>query len=198
MGCAKPHATHWQDLRSRPPAVIAELPGVAVTAQGVVELGFLTERYRVDLAAERIDPLGSSGLLPLSDAFQILLLTYLLAPHGGPLLGEPISVKELPGGATFFRGPHALPVGELVERYGTDPAGFEARARELGGEPMPHGDRAMRLWPFPSVPVTYVLWEADSELPAAMSAMFDRSVARWFGLDTIFIMAGEIARRLVS
>ena len=197
MGCAKPHATHWQDLRSRPAQLLRGQPGVTgVAGNSSFELTFLTDRYRVDLDAERIDALGPDPEPILSDAFQILLLNYLLAPHGGPLTGEAISEKELPGGATFFRGPHALPVADVVARFGTDPAGFEARARTLGGEPMDHGDRALRFHPFPLVPVTYILWQADEEFGASMSALFDRSICRWFTLDTIFIMAAELSRRL--
>jgi len=198
MGCAKPHATHWQDLRSRPADLILAQPGVAPPARGAgFDLTFLTSRYRVDPEAERIDALESPVEI-LSDAFQILLLSYLVAPHGGPLSGEAISEKELPGGATFFRGPHALPVQEVVARYGTDAAGFAARARFLGGEPLDHGDSAMRFRPFPSIPMTYILWQADDEFGASMSALFDQSITRWFALDAIFIMAGEVSRRLVD
>lgn len=195
MGCAKPHATHWQDLRSRPAELALAQPGVAASASGF-ELIFLTSRYRVDPEAERIDALGAPVIL--SDAFQILLLSYMLAPHGGLPTGELISEKELPGGATFFRGPHALPVQEVVARYGDDVAGFDARARELGGEPARHGDCAMRFHPFPSLPVTYILWQADDEFGASMSALFDRSISRWLTLDMVFIMAGEVSRRLVD
>lgn len=199
MGCAKPHATHWKDLRARPAEQVLAQPGVvASTVGGGYEMTFLVDRYRVDPEAERIDGLGPASAEILSDAFQILLLNYLCAPHGGPLDGELISEKELPGGATFFRGPHALPVQTVVERYGADVAGFDARARALGGVPAPHGDSAMRFRPFTFLPVTYILWQADDEFGASMSALFDRSITRWFALDSIFIMAGEVSRRLVD
>ncbi len=199
MGCAKPHATHWQDLRSRPSSVVAAQPGVIISETGsAFELSFLADRYRVDLDAERIDALGRHTDPILSDAFQIVLLNYLLAPHGGSLSGDLISEKELPGGATFFRGPHSLPVAEIVAQYGSDLAGFEARGRALGGENRPLGDSAMRFLPFPSMPVTYILWQADDEFPASMSALMDRSISRWFTLDSIFIMALELSRRLVA
>jgi Domain of unknown function (DUF3786) len=202
MGCAKPHATHWQDLRSRPVELVLDRPGVVASpldgGSGVgFELPFLVDRYRVDPETERIDALGPDPEIILSDAFQILLLNYLLAPNGGSPTGELISEKELRGGATFFRGPHALPVSEVVARYGSDLAGFESRARELGGTPAEYGDCAMRLQPFPSLELTYILWQADEEFGPSMSALFDRSIGRWFTLDMVFIMAGEISRRLV-
>lgn len=198
MGCAKPHATHWQDLRSRPAQLLCDLPGVTAVAGGHgYELSFLADPYRVDPDAENIEALGPTADPNLSDAFQILLLNYLLAPHGGPLTGDSISEKELPGGATFFRGPHALPVADVLALFGSDAAGFEARARLLGGEPVDLGDCAVQFHPFPTIPVTYILWQADDEFPASMSALFDRSICRWFTLDTIFIMALELSRRLV-
>ncbi len=211
MGCAKPHATHWQDLRSRPVEQILDRPGVAASTEGAgasvsatdsvgfgFEVSFLTDRYRVDPEAERIDALGPDPELILRDAFQILLLNYLLAPNGGPPTGELISEKELRGGATFFRGPHELPVSEVVARYGEDVPGFESRARELGGVPAQHGDCAMRLQPFAAIEMTYILWRADDEFGASMSALFDRSIGRWLTLDMVYIMAGEVSRRLAS
>ncbi len=199
MGCAKPHATHWKDLRSRSAERVLAHPGVVTSAQGGgYEMTFLVDRYFVDPVAERIDGLGAASSELLSDAFQILLLNYLLAPNGGPDSGELISEKELPGGATFFRGPHALPVESVVARYGTDVPGFEARSLELGGETASHGDCAMRFQPLGSISMTYILWQADDEFGASMSALFDRSISRWFALDSIFMMAGEVSRRLVD
>jgi hypothetical protein len=199
MGCAAPNSLHWQDLRSRPASRLAEQGGVRTADGGATwEVPFLNARYRVDPAAERIVELEPDPERPLEQDFQILLLRYLMAPPGGGPSGQEVSEKELPGGATFFRGPHELQVHPVLQRYAGDLEGFESRGRELGAEVRDLGDRALRFEPFPGIPVTLVLWRADEEFPASMSVLFDRSILRWFELDMIFLLVGILARRMVG
>jgi len=183
MGCAAPNPLHWKDLLSVCPAA--------------VEVDFLNARYRVDPLAESITELNPDPQRVLSRSFQILLIRYLTST-GGELTGEEITEKDLPGGVTFFRGPHELPVAPVAERFGSDPEAFRARGRQLGAEPVSHGDAAVRFWPFKGIPVIYVLWKADEEFPASVSVLFDRSVASWFEPDMIFLLISEISARIVE
>lgn len=182
MGCAAPNPIHWQDLRS--------------VHREAVEVSFLNARYLVDPVAERIAETGPDPSRVLSESLQVLLIRYLVSKGGEPT-GEEIAEKDLPGGAMFFRGPHALSLAPVAERYGSDPEAFLARGRELGAEPAPHGDAALRFKPFLKIPVTYVLWKADDEFPASVSVLFDRSITQWFEADMIFILIGEITARII-
>ena len=74
-------------------------------------------------------------------------------------------------------------VEPIVKLFGSAPDEFEKRARELGGVPATYGDRGMKFFPFPEIPVTYVLWTEDNEFPASVNVMFDKSIERWFSLD---------------
>jgi hypothetical protein len=183
MGCAAPNPLHWQDLLSVTPAA--------------VEVDFLNARYRVDPVARSITELEPDPRRVLTQSFQILLIRYLTSA-GDELTGEEITEKDLPGGVTFFRGPHELPVAPVAERFGSDPEAFRSRGRQLGGETASPGDAAVRFWPFKKIPVTYVLWKADEEFPASVSVLFDRSIGSWFEPDMIFLLVGEITARLVE
>ena len=99
---------------------------------------------------------------------------------------------------TFFQGPHALNVGPIIERYGGDPDAFAARGKELGAAQVSFGDCAVRFFPFPLIPVTYVLWKADEEFPASVSVLFDASIPRWFNLDMIFDLVLVLTDRIVN
>ena len=173
----------WQDLLSVSPRA--------------VEVGFLNARYRVDPVARSIAELQPDPQRVLTQSFQVLLIRYLTS-SGGELTGEEITEKDLPGGVTFFQGPHALPVAPVAERFGSDPEAFLSRGRKLGGEPVHHGDAAVRFWPFKQIPVTYVLWMADEEFPASVSVLFDRSIERWFEADMTFLLVGETTARIVE
>jgi hypothetical protein len=134
----------------------------------------------------------------LSKELQILLIRYLVTNNGGEPTGESISEKDLPGGVTYFQGPHSLQVSPIAHRYGTDPDAFEQRGRELGGTPGTCGDKAMTFLPFPLMPVTYVLWKQDEEFPASVTVVFDRSIGRWFELDMVFALVLELTQRIMQ
>jgi len=197
MGCAAPNPLHWRDLRDRPPAEVLAKPDVRLVDEAY-EVAFLDGRFRVDPGAERVEELAPEPGRLLSQEFQILLIRYLTTPMPGELAGEEVTEKELPGGATFFRGPHALPVQALVERFGRDAQGFLERGRRLGGAPVERGDAGLRFEPFARIPVTLVLWQADEEFDAQVTAAFDRSICRWFELDMVFLLVRQLATRLAD
>ncbi|MFH2006830.1 MAG: DUF3786 domain-containing protein [bacterium] len=197
MGCAAPNPIHWRDLRSRPREMVLAQPGVTAGVGQGYEVRFLNGRVLVDPERASMKELEPDPERIMSEVFQILVLNYLCGPHGGALTGEVVSEKELPAGATFFRGPHELQVHSAVEAFGGDAERFERCGRALGGELVDHGDRAVRLWPFPEIPVTFVLWLVDEEFPASISVLFDRSISRWFELDMVFLLVQVLSQRLV-
>jgi hypothetical protein len=199
MGCARPNPLHWEDLRSRSANDIVSRPGVKIMEGGKgYEVGFLNARYMVDHTEEIIREIEPYPERALNENFQILLIRYLVANNGGPETGEVISEKDLPGGVTFFQGPHTLHVRPIVKKFGKDPDGFEELARGFGAVRTDFGDRAMRFYPFPSIPVTYVLWVDDDEFPASVSALFDRSISGWFELDMIFTLVLVLTERIME
>lgn len=198
MGCAAPNRFHWQDLRDRPIEEILDRDGVAIFPDGSFSVSFLNATYKVDPHSEQITEITPDPGRLLREEFQILLIRYLVAPNGAPIDDKKISEKDLAGGVTFFQGPHSLHVSPITEKYGADADGFVSRGLELGAISEPFGDRAMTYFPFPKIPVTYVLWVEDSEFPASVSVMFDSSIERWFQLDMIFTLVMTLTDRIAG
>lgn len=199
MSCASPNALHWEDLRNRPVQEVLDRGGVRVASDGqAYEVDFLGAVYNVDAVKRRIVEISPKPDRPLPEEFQILLIRYLVAPNTATMAGTEISEKDLSGGVTFFQGPHALHLKPITRLFGNDPDGFERRGEELGAVKAPYGDRAMRFYPFPQIPVTYVLWQEDAEFPASVSVMFDRSIGRWFELDMVFTLVLVLTERIVE
>ncbi len=199
MSCAAPNPMHWEDLRFRPREEILRRPGVEASADNMsYVVQFLNSLYLVDPAREHITELNPNPQRELTEEFQILLIRYLVANNPTSLNGMEVSEKDFPGGVTFFQGPHTLHTAPITERYGKDPDAFESRCRELGAVVVPHGDTAMRFLPFPTIPVTYVLWTADEEFPASVSVLFDSSIASWFELDMIFTIVLVLTERIMN
>ncbi len=199
MGCAAPSPLHWSDLRAIPRKTVLEKPGVSIGfGKNDYRVDFLKQNYRIDPDSESVEQINPATSSSLSQTLQILLIGYLLTPGGEKPSGNEITEKELPGGATFFRGPHQLPTYLIADRFGRDAVGFETRGKGLGGKSVFMGDRAIRLTPFPHIPVTLVLWLGDDEFDASVSAIFDRSIQTWFEPDMVYLLVGEIVRQMCN
>lgn len=199
MGCAAPNPLHWADLRDIPEDKILSRLGVKPgDRKGTYVVSFLNGSYLVDSNAETIRELTPRPDALLSEEFQILLIRYLASKWGAALTGRVISEKDLPGGVTFFQGPHALYTEPIVKKYGGDPDAFERDAVRFGAATAPYGDKAMRFSPFPETPVTYVLWREDEEFPASVSVLFDESIGSWFELDMVYTLALALTRHIIE
>jgi len=132
------------------------------------------------------------------DNFYLMVLLYLLNAKGGEPGGNWISEKELKGGTTFFRGPHALPVGDIQRAFGKDAEGFIHAGIRLGGVEIPFGDKGIALKVFPKVPLAYVLWQEDQEFPARVTVLFDATIQGQFSLDGVWCLVSEVSQRLLE
>jgi hypothetical protein len=85
----------------------------------------------------------------------------------------------------------------LLSIFGRDRELFCRAAESLGGSPVPMGDAAYRLWPFPRVPILFVLWEGDDEFEPALHVRFDASVSsQLLTLDTLWALVNVVSRNL--
>lgn len=129
--------------------------------------------------------------------FYLVILHYLLESTSYPLSGNWVGEKDIPGGELFFRGPHQFPTGPLLKLFGRDRELFRRAAESLGGSPVPMGDAAYRLWPFPRTPMLFVLWEGDDELEPALHVRFDETVVRQLlTLDTLWALVNVVCRNM--
>jgi hypothetical protein len=141
---------------------------------------------------------GTPEEVDLNDEFILMVLYYLSKAIDIPLARRWISEKDLPGGETFFRGPHALSVDIVEEKYGDDPEGFIEAGKALGGTPVRFGDKSIAVDVLPRIPIIYILWAGDEEFPTRAGVLFDATIGSHFTLDIIWIMVNEVSRRLVG
>jgi len=132
------------------------------------------------------------------DYFFLMALLYLLNAREGEPSRQWISEKELKGGTTFFRGPHALRTEEIRKAFGKDPDGFLRAGERLGGTKLLFGDNAFALNVFPKVPLGLVLWKEDEEFPSQVTVLFDDTITKHFSLDGIWCLVAEVSERLLE
>ncbi len=195
----KPVCGTWESVRARDPAELARTSGFDPDPAGGLVFRFLGEARRVDLQAARLERLRRKVWEPAEDPLlEIVLRQYLCRVRESLPAGEPlVGVRDLREGH-FFRGPHALDFGPLLARYGRDPAGFAAAAEKLDARPVEMADCAFRFLPLPRVPVTLLLWTADEEFPARMTALFEPTIEEVLPADAIWALVMRVVRALLE
>lgn len=152
-------------------------------------------RYAIYPHGGQIVRLGT-GADPCHGYFPLFVIYYLLNCSGTNPCGHWVSEKDLPGGPTFFRGPHEIPTRLISERFGNDVGTFRKVAMLLGGIPLNMGDAAFRFEVTSRIPVAVLLWKGDHEFPPEARIMYDRTISRHLTLDIVFALATEICTRL--
>ncbi|MEW6333967.1 MAG: DUF3786 domain-containing protein [Thermodesulfobacteriota bacterium] len=130
--------------------------------------------------------LGALFVGDLGHYSRLSILRYLIHARDLPLSGRLVRPADLPGGDIFVRGSHILPLERAAAYFSHQPGEFLGVARSLGGVPEHHGDLAVRLFPFPRVPVLLILWLADEEFPPAASLLLDSSCSSYLPPDIVW------------
>lgn len=133
---------------------------------------------------------------PVHEYLSIFIVHYLLSAVETTIENEWISEKDIPGGHTFFRGPHAIPADLVTRTYQNDIAAFGRRCRALYGKPVEMGDAAFRFQIAERLPVVVLYWQGDDDFPPEARMLFDRSISRFLALDVVFALAVEICARI--
>lgn len=195
------HELYWEELRQKDPNDVCKRTEAIYSGdrQGYI-LPFLNQKYLILPLEQKILCLRGEICAEeeLRDYFYLTILLYLLHAQNIEPTRTWISEKELKGGVTFFRGPHALRVEELKTTFGSNPEYFWQAGKRLGGVELFFGDKAFALSPFPRVPLAYVLWRGDEDFPPRITVMFDSTIEKHFSLDGIWCLVAEVSQRLLE
>ncbi|EMS77885.1 DUF3786 domain-containing protein [Desulfotignum phosphitoxidans] len=166
-------------------------------AAGIYGLTVWGREYAVDPRQGRIfcvnpDPYPE----PLHPYFDLFAVHYLLSATEVPPAGQWISEKDIPGGSTFFRGPHAVPTHGIASRFDEDIQGFTRRCEQYGGTRLALADAAFSFFITPRVPVAVLFWQGDEEFPAEAKLLFDKTIARHLASDIVYALAVGVCEQL--
>ncbi|MBI5586710.1 MAG: DUF3786 domain-containing protein [Deltaproteobacteria bacterium] len=188
---------HWAELDRRDPAAICRQALVDYEKGDGYGITFLGERYQCDPIRRKIFK-SQSPLERLGFQDALVLLVYLLHARELPLSGKWVTEKELPGGALFFRGPHALAREPLEKRYARNPQGLLEAGQTLGGRATGKGDGSFVLTALPRVRLEYIFYGEDEEFPAQLIITFDRTVEQHLPLDVIWALVNITGKKLLE
>jgi hypothetical protein len=183
----------WELLRGKDPDMVREDAHVEyVPDRSEYRIPSFTETVIVAPPWERIEGTGPISELLIDthgDHFRLATLAYLVQANGIPPTGESVPPARTSGGRIYEEGAHKLPLPELARPYAEDKAGFLALGEKLGGYVTDSGDASVKLFPFPLVPITFVLWEKDEEFGEQVDIFFDTSSPGQFAPDVLWSIA---------
>ncbi len=162
---------------------------------GTYSVSVWNNTHRITPAERLIEQTSQNGPSPVS-YFGIFIINYLLQVNDMEPVNEWISEKDIPGGTTFFRGPHLIPVDRIANRYTNNPEDFIKQCNALGGTPLNMGDAAFRFSITPRLPIAVIFWDRDDDFPAEAKILFDKSIVSHLTLDIVFALAVDVCHRL--
>ncbi len=167
-----------------------------VNSKKMIMIKYLNQSYQITLPDIEISLTNSEEEVPLKD--KILILHYLTQAKGTPASNESITYKELPEGASYFPTFCKRAIKPIVDHFGNEPQLLVDTAAKLGGQKVDYGDVAVTINAFSRVPITFVLWRGDEELPPEGNIMFDNTISDYLSPEDINVLCESMAWRLVK
>ena len=186
----------WDDLDALAPADAAHNSGATWNGEFFL-VPLIGRDYKVDPAQRRVHLLDQPDK-PVGFQTGMVLLTALGRSMDLPPSGRMVTPQELPGGAMFFVGPHALALPDICAAFGQEPKAFLQKALSLGAEKIEGADVAVKLPGLPKIPLYVLLWAQDDEFEARSVIGIDAHASFHLALDSIWALTNILVKRLTT
>jgi hypothetical protein len=158
---------------------------------------FLKVDYQVSYPGGQALFLDNEGKEPEIE-IKILLLHYLVGCEDIPLSGDLISFKGLPSSVAYHEAFLKRAINPISKVFSTNPEGFKKAIESLGGKEIGHADISFSIPVLPKVPLTYVLWLSDEELPGSANILFDSSASSHLPTEDLAVLGEITTSRLIN
>lgn len=188
-------AVYWEEVARKDRIALCNHTLFEPVTPDGFQFRFLNEDVRVDLRHHCLRRFLEGIWRRENDPLLTLAAVVYLKNVNGvyPLGGDIVGVADLKQGS-FFTGPHELRTASLLNRFGDDPEGFCRTGQSLEGHLLDMADAAVRLLPFPRLPLYYLLWSGDEEFQPRLQVLFDRSIEFFLPADAIWALVNRVTR----
>jgi hypothetical protein len=168
---------YWTTLIKRERNLLCSYTLAETDSQNNLAFRFLNETIVLDLENKEIKKRTGLGDEPFDcNMLGLIALTYFTTVDRlYPIGKKMISSKDIRQGL-YFVGKNKLKKEPILRRFKDDYDEFFQIAEKLGGKPMDMADAACVLYPFPRVPIYYLLWSAQEHYESRISILFDHSI----------------------
>ena len=187
---------YFQELSERDPKDVCR--------RALCEYDDINELYRLSVWGDeyRIFPnqlkinCMSNNTQSIHDYFYLFIIHYLLKSKEIEISNEWISEKDIPGGTTFFRGPHEIPTNLICSRFNNNINEFKVICEQTQGIPLNMADAAYSFRITPRIPVAVLYWRGDDDFPAESKILYDKTISEHLASDIIYALAVGICESL--
>ena len=131
-------------------------------------------------------------LVPFEDGSieeKIIWLHYMAAKGRKAPTGQYITYKQTPGAAIYNDNFIKRCISPMVKVFSNDLDSFLKKGMLLGGRQMALGDRSFTINVLPYIPITFIIWQGDDEVPANGNIIFDENVVDWLCAEDLVVIA---------
>lgn len=186
-----------QIAQCNPEEVCQNSKAVFENATDTFTIRFFNTECRVNRGSGEVSLKDTPGELQLTE--KVLILHYLIHAQPKPLTGQIISFREIAGGGSiYYPAFKKRTIDLLLKTFAKDVSALAQAAANLVGIPEKYGTVSSTLYAFPYVPITYVLWQGDTEIPASGAVLFDASVVSFLPVEDIVLAGSFGAYRLIN
>ena len=142
-----------------------------------------------------------SQLVPLEDGSieeKIVWIHYMLAKGPRAPRDRYIAYKQVPGAAIYNANFIKRCINPMVEAFQSDLDGFLQKGLLLGGKQVKLGHMAFTVNVLPYIPLTYILWQGDEEIPANGNILFDETAIEWLCAEDLVVIAGMPVYKMIK
>ena len=132
-------------------------------------------------------------MIPLDEGTveqQIIWSHYLMS--GGPKQpsGNYITYRQVPGAGIYNENFLKRCINPMVKAFAGDLDLFLRLGQNMGGRKASPGHMSFTVNALPYIPLTFVLWQGDDEIPASGNILFDDTAAEWLCAEDLVVLAG--------
>jgi hypothetical protein len=170
-----------------PSKVLTQLKGIVDNSENVLQfLGFSLDLQTGDLQ----DVLQQNVVSPaIKDSTMYCQLVELLIKYASVgkhvRVGKLVDFKDFSGGYAYENAFYRRVVEFVVRSFGVCPQNLVEAAKLLGGRVLEYGDCSVEIEALPGVPLTFILWAAEEDLPPSVKVLFDGSADKFFNVEDL-------------
>jgi hypothetical protein len=162
-----------------------------------ISIPFINQEHLIHFDPE-VDVILEGNGEPVPIQEKILILHYLLTARGASLRQNPITFRQVEEGPFYYSAFTRRALDPLAQTFGGEPQGLLDCGSKLGAVPNELGDASITLKALPRVPITFVIWGGDDELPPQANILFDESIVSYLPTEDIAVLSSMIVYRLIK
>ncbi len=191
----------FEELASRDAAQICLNAAVSYHEDSsTYEVDYLGKIYHINVATCEVGCIGGQLTQPatclgeeVSATVKVLLLHYLIYAGDKPLSGKLVSFRELKNGAAIYYPTfYKRAIAPMIKTFGDCVENLNNVSKKISGFKEKYGHASMTIRTLPMVPVTFILWEGEEDVPPSGTILFDSSIESFLPAEDI-VFAGSFA-----